>query len=94
MPYWDGMVIQRLSGRVNFGVIGSNLLHLTNGGGGQPTFWQGFEGWAWGIGSIAVWVAKAEKPEMALRLRWVNEVEVTNLLQGGTLELGAIIRMK
>jgi hypothetical protein len=39
---------------------------------------HGFEGRAWRVGPIAFYVAKVEKPEVIVQLRWVNEFEVTN----------------
>ena len=78
MFHWDGMVIQYLSERVGFGVIGSNLTQITNDTGGFTVsgpnisianFLHGFEGRAWGIGPMAFYVAKVEKPGVVLQLR-------------------------
>jgi hypothetical protein len=101
MFHWDGMVIQYLSKRVGFGVIGSNLTQITNDTGGfmpgfnltTATFLHGFEGRAWGVGPMALYVAKVEKPGVVLQLRWVNEFEVTNLLKGNTLMLGVTLTL-
>jgi len=102
MFHWDGMVIQYLSMRAGFGVIGSNLTQITNDTGGfrvpgfnltTATFLHGFEGRAWGVGPMALYVAKVEKPGVVLQLRWVNEFEVTNLLKGNTLMLGVTLTL-
>jgi hypothetical protein len=54
---------------------------------------HGFEGRAWGVGPIALYVAKVEKPGVILQLRWVNEFEVTDLLKGNTLMLGITLKL-
>jgi hypothetical protein len=93
MFHWDGMVIQYLSKMVGFGVIGSNLTLVTNDTGSVANFLQGFEGRAWGVGPLVLYVAKVEKPGVVLQLRWVNEFKVTNLLKGNTLMLGVTVRL-
>jgi hypothetical protein len=92
MFHWDGLVIQHLSERVGFGVIGSNLTQITNDTGSVANFLHGFEGRAWEVGPLALYVAKVEKPGIVLQLRWVNEFKVTNLLKGNTLMLGATLK--
>jgi hypothetical protein len=93
MFHWDGMVIQYLSKRVGFGVIGSNLTQITNDTGRVADLLHGFEGRAWGVGPIALYVAKVEKPGVIVQLRWVNEFEVTNLLKGNMLMLGLTLKI-
>ena len=39
---------------------------------------------SWGVGRLALDVAKLENAGVVLQLRWVNEFEVTNLLKGNT----------
>ena len=92
MFHWDGMVIQHLSERVGFGVIGSNLTQITNDTGSVAKFLHGFEGRAWGVGPLVLYVAKVEKPGVFLQLRWINEFEVTNLLKGNTFMLGVTLK--
>jgi hypothetical protein len=92
MFHFDGMVIQYLSKRVGFGLIGSNLTQITNDTGSIANFLHGFEGRAWGVGPLALYVAKVEKPSIFLQLRWINEFEVTNLLKGNTLMLGVTLK--
>jgi hypothetical protein len=93
MFHWDGMVIQYLSKRVGFGVIGSNLTQITNDTGPVATVLHGFEGGTWGIGPMAVYVAKVEKPGVIVQLRWINEFEVTNLLKGNAFVLGLTLKL-
>ena len=93
MFHWDGMVIQYLSKRVGFGAIGSNLTQINNDRGPVADVLHGFEGRAWGIGPMALYVAKVEKPGVVLQLRWVNEFEVTNLLKGNMLVLGLTLKL-
>ena len=92
MFHWDGMVIQHLSERVGFGVIGSNLTQITDDTGPIAKILHGFEGRAWGVGPLVLYVAKVEKPGVFLQLRWVNEFEVTNLLKGNTFMLGVTLK--
>ena len=92
MFHFDGMVIQHLSERVGFGVIGSNLTQITDDTGPIAKILHGFEGRAWGVGPLALYVAKVEKPSIFLQLRWINEFEVTNLLKGNTLMLGITLK--
>jgi hypothetical protein len=94
MFHWDGIVMQYLSQRVGFGVIGSNLTQLNNDTGPIANRLHGFEGRAWGIGPVALYVAKAENPGVFLQLRWINEFEVTNLMKGNMLELGVSLKFK
>jgi hypothetical protein len=93
MFHWDGMVIQYLSKRVGFGVIGSNLTQITNDRGPIANVLHGFEGRAWGVGPLALYVAKVEKPGVIVQLRWVNEFEVTNLLKGNMFMLGLTLKL-
>jgi hypothetical protein len=93
MFHWDGMVIQYLSKRVGFGVIGSNLTQITNDRGPVANVLHGFEGRAWGVGPLALYVAKVEKPGVIVQLRWVNEFEVTNLLKGNMFMLGITLKL-
>jgi hypothetical protein len=93
MFHWDGMMIQYLSKRVGFGVIGSNLTQITNDRGPLANVLHGFEGRAWGIGPMVLYVAKVEKPGVILQLRWVNEFEVTNLLKGNTFLFGLTLKL-
>jgi hypothetical protein len=93
MFHWDGIAIQYLSKRIGFGVIGSNLTQITNDTGPIAKVLHGFNGWAWGFGPLVLYVAKVEKPGVALQLRWVNEFEVTNLLRGNTLMLGVTMKL-
>jgi hypothetical protein len=46
---------------------------------------HGFEGRAWGVGPIVLYVAKLQKPGLVLQARWANEFKVTNLLKGTAL---------
>ena len=94
MFHWDGMALQYLSERFAFGAVGSNLTQITNDTGRLATFLHGFEGRAWGVGPILLYVAKVEKPGVVLQVRWVNEFEVTNLLKGNMLEAGLTLKMK
>ena len=93
MFHWDGMVIQYLSKKVGFGAIGSNLTQITNDTGPLADFLHGFEGRAWGVGPMVLYVAKAEKPGVVLQLRWINEFQVTNLLKGNAFVLGLTLKM-
>jgi len=68
-------------------VIGSNLTQIINDTGSVAKFLHGFEGRAWGVGPLALYVAKLEKPGIFLQLRWINEFEVANLLKGNTFML-------
>jgi hypothetical protein len=93
MFHWDGMVIQYLSKRVGFGAIGSNLTQITNDRGPVADVLHGYEGRAWGVGPMAFFVAKVEKPGIIVQLRWVNEFEVTNLLKGNAFLLGLTLKI-
>ena len=93
MFHWDGMVIQYLSKRVGFGVIGSNLTQITRDTGPVADLLHGFQGGAWGIGPMALYVAKVEKPGVIVQLRWVNEFEVTNLLKGNMFVFGLTLKL-
>lgn len=94
MFHWDGMVIQYLSKRFGFGGIISNLTQITKDKGGIANLLDGFEGKAWGVGPMVIYVAKTEKPMLALQVRWVNEYEVTNLMKGNMFEFGLTMKMK
>ena len=91
--HWDGMVIQYLSKKVGFGVIGSNLTQITDDTGPVAAVLHGFQGRAWGIGPMALYVAKLEKPGVVLQLRWINEFEVTNLLKGNAFVFGLTLKL-
>jgi len=93
MFHWDGMVIQYLSKRVGFGAIGSKLKQITNDTGPVAKRLNGFEGSAWGVGPVALYVARVEKPGVVLQLRWVNEFEVTNLLKGNAFMFGLSFKL-
>jgi hypothetical protein len=93
MFHWDGMVIQYLSKRVGFGVIGSKLKQITNDTGPVAKQLNGFEGHAWGVGPIALYVARVEKPGVVVQLRWVNEFEVNNLLKGNAFLFGLTFKL-
>ena len=93
MFHWDGMVIQYLSKRVGFGAIGSNLTQITRDTGPVADLLHGFQGGAWGIGPMALYVAKVEKPGVILQLRWVNEFEVTNLLKGNMFVFSLTLKL-
>jgi hypothetical protein len=94
MFHWDGMVIQYLSHRFGFGAIGSNLTQITPDRGPVADVLHGFEGRAWGVGPIVLYVAKVEKPGVVLQLRWTNEFKVTNLMKGNMLMLGVALKLK
>lgn len=94
MFHWDGMAMQYLSERAAFGLIASNLTQLNNDTGPFTNLLHGFEGRAWGVGPIVMYVAKVEKPGVILQLRWVNEFEVTNLVKGNMLMLGLTFKMR
>jgi hypothetical protein len=93
MFHWDGMVIQYLSERAGFGVLGSDLTQVTNDHGRLADFLHGFEGQASGVGAIALYVARVEKPGLVVQLRWVNEFKVTNLLKGNVFMLGVTMKL-
>jgi hypothetical protein len=90
--HWDGMVIQYLSERVGFGAIGANLTQITNDRGPVADVLHGFQGRAWGVGPIALYVAKVEKPGVILQLRWINEFKVTNLMKGNAFLFGLTLK--
>jgi hypothetical protein len=94
MFHWDGMVVQYLSKRFGFGGIVSNLTQITNDTGPIADRLHGFEGRAWGAGPMVVYVAKSDKPMVALQLRWINEFEVTNLMKGNVFEFGLTMKLK
>jgi hypothetical protein len=93
MFHWDGMVIQYLSKRVGFGVIGSKLKQITDDTGPTAKLLHGFEGHAWGVGPMALYVAKVEKPGVVLQLRWINEFEVSNLMKGNAFMFGLTFKL-
>ena len=90
--HWDGMVIQYLSERVGFGAIGANVTQITNDRGPVADVLHGFQGRAWGVGPIALYVAKVEKPGVILQLRWINEFKVTNLMKGNAFLFGLTLK--
>jgi hypothetical protein len=94
MFHCDGMVIQYLSKRFGFGGIVSNLTQITTDTGPLADVLHGFQGGAWGAGPVVLYVAKTEKPELALQVRWVNEFAVTNLLKGNVFEFGLTMKFK
>ena len=91
--HWDGMALQYLSERFAFGAIGSNLTQITEDRGPVAKFLHGFEGRAWGVGPILLYVAKVEKPTLVFQVRWINEFEVANLLKGNALEAGFTVKL-
>jgi hypothetical protein len=92
MFHWDGMVIQYFSKR-GFGAVGSNLTQITNDTGPVADVRHGFEGRAWGVGPMALYVAKVEKPGVVVQLRWINEFEVKNLLKGNAFMFGVSLKL-
>lgn len=94
MFHWDGMVIQYLSKRVGVGAIGSNLTQITNDRGPLADFLHGFKGQASGVGAMALYVVKLEKPGVVVQLRWIDEFKVTNLLKGNVFVLGLTLKLK
>jgi hypothetical protein len=92
MFHRDGMVIQYLSERVGFRVIGSNLTQLNNDKGPLPTYCTASKA-ARGVSAPWPFTFKVEKPGVVLQLRWLNEFEVTNLIKGSTLELGITLML-
>ena len=93
MFHWDGMIIQYLSERVGFGAIGSDLTQVTRDKGPIADVLHGFEGQASGVGAMALYVAKVEKPGVVVQLRWVNEFKVTNLLKGNAFLFGLTLKL-
>ena len=91
--HWDGMAIQYLSPRVGFGAIGSNLTQITDDRGPVADLLHGFQGRAWGVGPLVLYVAKVEKPGVVLQLRWINEFKVTNLMKGNAFMFGITLKM-
>jgi hypothetical protein len=91
--HWDGMVIQYLSKRVGFGAIGGKVKQITEDTGPIAGLLNGFQGSAWGIGPMALYVAKVEKPGLVVQLRWINEFEVTNLLKGNAFLFGLTVKL-
>jgi hypothetical protein len=57
--HWDGMIIQYLSQRVGFGVIGSDLTQIIKDSGKIADLLGGFQGRASRIGALALYIAKA-----------------------------------
>jgi hypothetical protein len=47
---------------------------------------------SWGVGPLALYVAKLKNPGVVRRLRWVNEFEVTNLSKGNTPMLSVTLK--
>ena len=94
MFHWDGMVIQYLSERVGFGAMGSDLTQITNDQGLLADALHGFAGQASGVGAIALYVARVDKPRVIVQLRWVDEFKVTNLLKGNVFMLGVTLKTK
>jgi hypothetical protein len=92
--HWDAMLVQYLSKRFGFGVIGSNITQITNDTGPLATVLHGFEGRAWGAGPMVLYVAKPEKPGVTVQFRWVPEFGVTNLVKGNTLLLGVSLAFR
>ena len=74
-------------------MIGSNLTQITNDRGPVAALLHGFEGRAWGVGPMVLYVAKVENPGVIVQLRWVNEFEVTNLLKGNTFVFGLTLKI-
>lgn len=93
MFHWDGMVLQYLSERFAFGAIGSNLTQITKDKGPVADFLHGFEGRAWGVGPILLYIAKVEKPTIVLQVCWIDEFGVTNLLKGNALAAGLTMKV-
>jgi len=54
---------------------------------------HGFEGQASGVGAMALYVAKVEKPDIVVQLRWVNEFKVSNLLKGNAFLFGLTLKL-
>jgi hypothetical protein len=42
---------------------------------------------------VVLYIAKHEKPEVAIQFRWVREFAVTNLLKGELLLLGLTVKL-
>jgi hypothetical protein len=93
MFHWDCMALQYLSERFALGAIGANLTQISNDRGPTANILHGFEGRAWSVGPILLYVAKVEKPTVVFQIRWVNEFEVTNLLKGNMLEAGLTLKL-
>ena len=93
MFHWDGMVIQYLSKRAGFGVIGSKLTQLTDDTGPVADLLKGFQGRAWGVGPLAFYVARLENPGVIVQIRWVSEFEVSNLLKGNAFMFGLTMKL-
>ena len=92
--HWDGMLLKYAAkNRAGFGAIVSNLTQITRDRGALADLLHGFEGRAWGAGPVILFVAKAEKPGVAIQFRWVPEFAVTNLLKGNTLMLGLTLKL-
>lgn len=94
MFHWDGMVTQYFSKRFGVGGIISNLTQINKDKGPIADILRGFQGSGWGAGPIVIYVAKTEKPQIALQLRWINEFEMTNLMKGNMFEFGLSVTMK
>ena len=91
--HWETMAIHHLSKKVGFGAIGSNVTQITNDSGPLADSLHGFQGRAWGVGPIVLYVAKVQKPEVVLHLRWVDQFRVTNLMKGSTLLFGLTVTL-
>ena len=93
MFHSDGMIIQYLHERIGFGVIGSDLTQITRDKGPIADVLHGFEGQASGVGAMALYVARVEKPGVVVQLRWVNEFKVSNLLKGNAFLFGLTLKL-
>jgi hypothetical protein len=63
-------------------VIGSDLTQIIKDSGKIADLLGGFQGRASGIGALALYIAKLEKPGVVVQLRWVNEFKVTKPAEG------------
>jgi hypothetical protein len=93
MFHWDGMVIQNFSRQFGLGAIGSTLMQITSDRGPAADLVQGYEGRASGVGAIAFYVPKLDKPGVILQLRWIDEFRVTHLLKGNMFMLGITLKL-
>ncbi len=94
MFHADAMAIHYFTPRVGAGAIVSNLTQITRDTGPVADLLHGFEGRAWGVGPMMLYVARAANPGIALQLRWINEFKVTNLLKGNVLMFGMSLTLK
>jgi hypothetical protein len=93
--HWDGMLLKYVfKERFGFGGILSNLTQLNRDEGQLADVLHGFQGRAWGSGPIFLYIAKHEKPEVAIQFRWVREFDVTKLLKGEVLLLGLTVNVQ